>query len=92
MTRSGQANGVRKFKHIRGKLNFYGFRLNLSRQARGMSLRELGEKVGLTRQAISLYELGKVRPSDERIKMMARELDMPCAFLMLSPIKTPDKG
>lgn len=45
------------------------------RRARGLTAKELGEKVGKTESAICMYETGKREPSYETLLMIAEVLD-----------------
>lgn len=51
-----------------------------AREARGLSLKELSEKVGVTSQAISQYELGTSRPSWTIFMELVKVLDFPSTF------------
>lgn len=64
-------------------------RIREARSARGMTAIDLASCVGVTRQAISKYELGIAEPSSVVINEIARCLNMPLAFFY-KPISTPD--
>lgn len=55
-------------------------RIREARVARGYSLAELSEKIGVTSQAISQYELGHSTPQPEVMMRIIRELNFPLAF------------
>lgn len=57
-----------------------------ARLARGLSMGELAEKIGITRQSISKYELGVSKPTDEVLYALADELKMPVSFFQ-KPLK-----
>lgn len=63
------------------KNNFIPERLKEAREARGYSMAELAKKIGVTRQAISKYELGNAKPSN--LFSLARSLNFPVAFFSL---------
>ena len=45
------------------------------RLRKGLTMKELGDRVGVSESAISLYELGKRRVSDEMLLRLSEELD-----------------
>ena len=47
-----------------------------SRKAAGLTQKQLAERVGLSEQAIRMYELGKREPSDDVIKRIGKSLDI----------------
>lgn len=49
--------------------------LNL-RKRKGLSQEELGEKINVTRQTISNWELGETMPNPEQLKLLSRELNV----------------
>lgn len=51
--------------------------LKIKRIQKGLSQKELAERVGLTNQSISDYETGKLNPSYEVMKRISKELDSP---------------
>lgn len=55
-------------------------RLKEARLAKRWSLDDLADRIGLTRQAISQFELGISSPSDSTLDGLARELDRPMNF------------
>ncbi|MCL5272729.1 MAG: XRE family transcriptional regulator [Gammaproteobacteria bacterium] len=55
-------------------------RLRQARMARGYSSTELADALGITRQAISRYELGLATPSGEVLGKLIEVLDFPLAF------------
>ncbi|MHB8280003.1 MAG: helix-turn-helix domain-containing protein [Candidatus Humimicrobiaceae bacterium] len=55
-------------------------RLREARIARGLSMQELAEKVNITRQSISQYELGDIQPSAEMLLKLVKEFQLPLAF------------
>lgn len=62
-------------------------RLREARLARGFTMKELAEKVGVTRQSISQYELGQSSPSGEVLSKLVRELDFPLGYFSNPPDK-----
>src|SRR6476619_5920518 len=53
-----------------------GDRLRATRQERGLSLRELAERLGLSPSLISQVETGRARPSVSTLYAIANELDV----------------
>jgi Zn-dependent peptidase ImmA (M78 family) len=67
-----------------GTPGFSGARLREAREIRGLQGIFLAELIGLSPQAISQYENGKSSPSPEVLAKLARTLNVPERFLMLS--------
>lgn len=59
------------------------------RQKRGLTQEELGEKLHVTRQAVSNWETGKNQPDVEMLKSMAEVLEADIKELLYGP--TPDE-
>lgn len=59
---------------------FNGDRLRKARIYNGLTLTELAEKTGISKQSISLYENGKNVPDYQRVLAMARALGFPNGF------------
>jgi len=55
-------------------------RLKVARTFRGMTITELADKIGVTRQAVSQFEQGKTMPSLENIFKLTNELQFPRDF------------
>jgi Zn-dependent peptidase ImmA (M78 family)/transcriptional regulator with XRE-family HTH domain len=55
-------------------------RLKEARMSRGMTITELAEKVGVTKQAISQYELGQSTPKAETLMYLVNTLDFPKVY------------
>lgn len=55
-------------------------RIRQARISRGYSIAEIAELVGLSKQAISQFELGKNEPGKSNLLSIARELDYPVSF------------
>lgn len=47
-----------------------------SRKRRGLSQEQLGDKVGVTRQTISNWELGETAPNPEQLKLLSKSLNI----------------
>ena len=62
-----------------------GANLKLQRKRAGISQEELGEKLGVTRQAISNWETGKAWPDLEMLKAIAQALDTDVNTLLYAP-------
>jgi Zn-dependent peptidase ImmA (M78 family)/DNA-binding XRE family transcriptional regulator len=55
-----------------------------AREAYGLNLTELAERLGVTRQAVSRYELGTLSPSPEIMTKIAATLEQPLVFFTTS--------
>jgi len=55
-------------------------RVKEARLSRGLSLAELADRIGISSQAISQYELGISRPSPQVLEKMSEELQFPINF------------
>ncbi|SMD16137.1 helix-turn-helix domain-containing protein [Sporomusa malonica] len=55
-------------------------RLRDARLAKGLSIKEIADLVGLSRQIISQYELGNVSPSPENLLKMQQIYQMPTSY------------
>lgn len=64
-------------------------RFREARRSRGLSMEELAAKLGVTRQAISKYELGQAVPSFSVLDGISKQLDIPISFFS-KPITTPE--
>ncbi len=53
-----------------------GKRIRETRQARGLSQEQLGEKLGVSFQAVSTWENGKFIPDSEHLSALAKALDL----------------
>ena len=63
-----------------------GDRLREARQARGLSLRTLAERLGVSPSLISQVERGRARPSVNTLYAMARELDVSFDELLFADV------
>lgn len=61
--------------------NLFGKRLKQSRQAAGLSLRALAQKVGVSPSAIQKYELGKIVPSSDMLIKLSNALEISVEYL-----------
>ena len=55
-------------------------RITEAREARAMSMEELAKDIGVTRQSVSKYERGIVRPSHEMLQSISLCLGFPTEF------------
>lgn len=55
-------------------------RMTEAREARAMSMEDLADDIGVTRQSISKYEKGIVSPSPEMLQAISFTLDFPAEF------------
>ncbi|WP_085829379.1 helix-turn-helix domain-containing protein [Clostridium massiliodielmoense] len=65
---------------IKNKQKIIPSRIREARIVRGLSLAELADRVGVTSQAISQYELGVIKPTPLVINAIVRELGFPIRF------------
>ena len=59
---------------------FNGKRLKNARLFRGLTLTELAENTGISKQSLSLYENEKNTPEHERVRALATSLNFPYDF------------
>lgn len=69
-------------------VGFIGARLKEAREARGLSMASLAEILGVTRQAVSLYEKEDQTPRPEVMDRIASVLNLPKHFFLLPPQET----
>lgn len=62
----------------------FGEKLQLLRKARGLSQEALAEQVGVTRQAVSKWELGDATPDLENVVALAQFFGVSTDYLLLS--------
>lgn len=62
--------------------NVFGERLKQLRHERGWSQSQLAKAVGLTKQAISSYEINNITPSFDRLTLLADALHVSTDYLM----------
>ena len=58
------------------------------RKKQGLSQEELGEKIDVTRQTISNWELGETSPNPEQLKLLSKELNISIDELLDNDIKS----
>jgi transcriptional regulator with XRE-family HTH domain len=87
MTR--KKHGPRKgIKHTTVKRSAFGSRLFTTRKAKGLSQKELGDLVGLSKRMISYYEGDTPGPPVAILKKLADTLNVTTSYLMQeSPLK-----
>lgn len=61
-------------------MKFNPLRLSEARLACGMTMASLSERIGVSRQAVSIFEKGAKCPTHENIEKIARVLDVDLAF------------
>jgi transcriptional regulator with XRE-family HTH domain/quercetin dioxygenase-like cupin family protein len=66
-----------------------GDRLRAARSGRGLSLRSLADRVGVSPSLISQVERGLARPSVNTLYSMARELDVSFDALLFPDVRAP---
>ena len=57
------------------------------RKQKGLSQEELGEKINVTRQTISNWELGETSPNPEQLKLLSKELNVSIDELLDNDVK-----
>ena len=67
-------------------------RIREARLARGMSAIDLASAIGVSRQAISKYELGSAEPSFAVLEALSNTLRMPISFLSKPPEAGANRG
>jgi Zn-dependent peptidase ImmA (M78 family)/transcriptional regulator with XRE-family HTH domain len=72
-----------------GTPGFVGKRLAIAREARGLSMVSLAELVGVSRPAIAQYESGETTPSQDILRQLCRQLDLPLHYF-LKPVREVD--
>lgn len=60
----------------------FGKRLASRRQEQGLTQHELAERIGISRGALSLYELGKRNPDFETLEKIAQILNVSTDYLL----------
>jgi len=68
---------------MKGTPGFIGERLRQGREARGLTAIALSELVDISRQAISLFELGNASPQPDTLDEIAERLNLPVSFFLL---------
>ena len=58
------------------------------RKKRGLSQEQLGEKINVTRQTISNWELGETSPNPEQLKLISQELNISIDELLNNNIQS----
>ncbi len=67
-----------------------GQAIRLLRQKQEMTQSELAERIGMTVNAVSSWELGKSFPPKESIKRICNAFQVPESYLMLSTVEETD--
>lgn len=70
---------------MKGTPGFIGERLRQAREARGLTAISLSELLGISRQAVSLYEMGEVTPQPDILYKIADKLNLPISYF-ITPI------
>ena len=66
---------------ISSTINAYPNRITEAREIRKLNMTSFADQLGITKQAISRYELGLSHPSAAIIHKMAESLNFPESFL-----------
>ncbi len=64
-----------------------GDNISKLRKKKGLSQEELGERIGVTRQTISNWELGETGPNPDQLKLLSKELSISIDELLENDIK-----
>lgn len=64
--------------------NFKGELLREARQMRRMTITELAEKTGISKQSLSLYENGENKPDGDNVFKLAQQLQVPFDYFIQS--------
>ncbi|QQY66348.1 helix-turn-helix transcriptional regulator [Clostridioides difficile] len=67
--------------YVEGKNIIIGERVKSARVARMLTLKDLADKMGVSKQLLSKYETGKTNPSIENLEKLSEVLDFPIQFL-----------
>lgn len=67
-------------------------RLIVARQRRGLTKKELAEKIGVDPRAVSGFEAGEYTPTDDNLGRIARVLGFPIGFFQLDDVDIPDES
>jgi Zn-dependent peptidase ImmA (M78 family)/transcriptional regulator with XRE-family HTH domain len=68
-----------------GTPGFYGERLLEVREARGLTALQLGELIGVTKQAVNMYEKSRCSPSPETLERIVQVLRVPTRYFLRQP-------
>jgi len=63
-------------------------RIIRARKAAGLSQEELGQRLGVTRQAVSKWETGQTKPDADMLVLLCRELGLSADYLLLGVEET----
>jgi Zn-dependent peptidase ImmA (M78 family)/DNA-binding XRE family transcriptional regulator len=66
-------------------LGFYGERLREAREARALTASQLAELIGVTKQAVNMYEKSRCRPSEEVFEKISKVLRIPKRYFVRPP-------
>lgn len=69
-----------------------GDRIKLAREARGLSQEALGDKFGISKQAVYEWERGDASPQSDRLPLLRRALRVTFSWLMAGEGPPPDEG
>lgn len=67
-----------------------GQAIRVLRQKQNMTQSELAARVGMSVNAVSLWELGKSNPPKESVKLICDAFHVPVSYLMLSTVEEKD--
>lgn len=81
-----EADGMERGEDGLTQKQLFGKRLGEAMRRRGWSDRDLARAVGATRQCASSWRLGKTRPSQARIALVAKKLGVAEGYLLGFPV------
>lgn len=64
----------------------------MARQRRGLTKKELAEKIGVDPRAVSGFEAGEYTPSDDNLNLIARSLSFPKEYFHLDDLDIPNES
>ena len=73
---------------MKGEIMKLGDKILELRKKQGLSQEELGEKIDVTRQTISNWELGETNPNPDQLKLLSKELKVSIDELLDNDIKS----
>lgn len=75
---------------MNGTPGFSGERLREARESRGLSVIQLSELIGVTKQAVNMYERSEISPADGPFSNIADGLRFPKQFFLREPSRPPE--
>lgn len=79
-------------KDIHHTMLLLGRRIKQAREQAGLTQEKLAERIGVSRTAISRFELGEIEPSVRNLAALAKELGVTSDYLLGLPLPAPIPG